>query len=126
MSFASGAKELRRDTLTKLETHIVMSSLIFYLDLILVLYLALSLVLCLSSLMDLTITHMVLVHETTALCLDAFDMVHVLIVVIISRVGLVFLQEGFTPVLSGDTWTVHIFPIVVLVPLVQMVMCKRL
>jgi hypothetical protein len=86
--------------LTKLETHIVMSSLIFYLDLILMLCLALSLVFCLSSLMDLTITHMVLVHETTVLCLDALDMAHVLIVVIISRVYLVFLQEDFTPVLS--------------------------
>jgi preprotein translocase subunit SecE len=100
MSFASGTRELRRDTLTKLETHIVMSSLIFCLDLILVLCLALSLVFCLSSLMDLTITHMVLVHETTVLCLDALDMAHVLIVVIIFRVYLVFLQEDFTPVLS--------------------------
>jgi hypothetical protein len=38
-----------------LETHIMMSFLIFLL--------ALSLTLCLSSLMDLTIAHMVLVHE---------------------------------------------------------------
>jgi hypothetical protein len=86
-----------------LETHIVMSSLIFRLDLILMFCLALTLVLCLSSLMDLTIAHMVLVHERTALCLDALDTAHVFIVVIIFRVGLVFLQEGFTPILSRDT-----------------------
>jgi hypothetical protein len=92
MSFASGTRELRRCTLTILETHIVMNSLIFRLDLILVLCLALTIVLCLSYLMDLTITHMVFVHERTALCLDALDTTHVLIVVIISCVGLVFLQ----------------------------------
>jgi hypothetical protein len=61
-----------------LETHIVMSSLIFRLVLILmfhlaftlVLHLALFHVLYLSSLMDITITHMVLLHERTALSLD--------------------------------------------------------
>jgi hypothetical protein len=42
-----------------LETHIAMSFLIFCLALSLVLCLALRLVLCLSSLMDLTIAHMV-------------------------------------------------------------------
>jgi hypothetical protein len=60
-----------------LETHIVMSLLIsrlaliliFRLALTLVLLLALSHVLCLSSLMDLTIAHMVLVHKRTALSL---------------------------------------------------------
>jgi hypothetical protein len=57
----------REEALNMLETHIVMSSLIFRLDLILVLCLALTLVLCLSSLMDLTIAHMILVHERTAL-----------------------------------------------------------
>jgi hypothetical protein len=101
-----------------LETHIMMSSLLFCLILILVLGLILTLVpclavlllLCLISLMDLTIGHMVLVHERTALCLDAMDMAHVLIMVIIPRVGLIFMYEGFTPVLSRDTWTVHIFP----------------
>jgi hypothetical protein len=66
-----------------------------------------------------------LVHERTALSLDALVTAHVLIVVIIFRVGLVFLQEGFTAVLSQDTWTVYFSPVVVLVPLVQMVMCKR-
>jgi hypothetical protein len=57
---------------------------------------------------------------------DTLFMVHVLIVVIISCVGLVFLQKGFTLVLSQDTWTVHVFPIVVFIPLVQMVKSKRL
>jgi hypothetical protein len=82
-----------------LETHIMMSSLLFCLILILVLGLILTLVpclavlllLCLISLMDLTIGHMVLVHERTALCLDALDMAHVLIMVIIPRVGLIFM-----------------------------------
>jgi hypothetical protein len=67
--------------------------------------------------MDLTITHMVLSHERTALSLDALVTAHVLIVVIVSRVGLVFPLEGPSPNLSRDTWTVHTFPIVVYVPL---------
>jgi hypothetical protein len=99
-----------------LETHIVMSSLIFRLVLILIfrlaftlmLLLALSHVLCLalllvfrfSSLMDPTITHMVLVHERTAFSLDALVTAHVLIVVIVSRAGLVFLLEGPSLTLS--------------------------
>jgi hypothetical protein len=116
MSFASGRRELRGGVLSMLEIHIVMSSLICRLVLILmfrlaltlvlhltlfhVLCLALLLVLCLSSLMDLTITHMVLVHKRTALSLDALDTAHVLIVVIVSRVGLVSLLEGLTLTLS--------------------------
>jgi hypothetical protein len=84
----------------------MMSSLIFCLVLILmfrlaftlVLLLALSHVLCLtlllvlhlSSLMDPTIAHMVLVHERTALRLDALVTANVLVVVIVSRVGVVF------------------------------------
>jgi hypothetical protein len=99
-----------------LETHIMMSLLIFRLVLILmfrltftlVLLLTLShmlclillLVLCLSLLMDPTIAHMVLVHERTALSLDALVMVHVLIVVTVSRVGLVCPLEGPSPTLS--------------------------
>jgi hypothetical protein len=99
-----------------LETHIVMSSLIFCLVLILMFRLTFTLVLCftlfhvlcltlllvlrLSSLMDLTIAHMFLVHERTSLSLDALDMAHVLIIVIVSHVGLVFLLEGLTPTLS--------------------------
>jgi hypothetical protein len=71
MSFAFSVRESRRGALIMLETHIVMSSLIFHLALTFVLYLAHLLVLCLISLMDLTIAHMTLVHERTALCLDA-------------------------------------------------------
>jgi hypothetical protein len=108
MSFASGVRELSVGVLSILETHIVLSLLIFCLVLILVFHLACILVLhltllrmlFLSSLMDLTIAHMVWVHERTALCLDALDTAHVLIVVIISRVGLVFLLEGLTLTLS--------------------------
>jgi hypothetical protein len=125
-----------------LETHIMMSLSIFRLVLILmfrlaftlvlllahshVLCLALLLLLCLSSLMDPTITHMVLAHERNALSLDALNTAHVLIVVIISRVGLVFLLEGPFPTLSRDIWTVHAFSIVVHVSLGQVVRCKRL
>jgi hypothetical protein len=109
--------------LTMLETHIVMSSLIFRLALTLALHLALLLMLCLSFLMDLTIAHMVLVRERTALCLDALVMAHVLIVVIVSHVGLVFLLQILTLTLGPDTWTVHIFPVVVLIPLGQVVNC---
>jgi hypothetical protein len=94
-----------------LETHIVMSSLIFHLVLILMFRLVFTLVvrltlfhvLCLSSLMDLTIAHMVLVHERTALILDSLVTAHILIMVIVSRVGLVFLLEGSSPTLSRDT-----------------------
>jgi hypothetical protein len=88
--------------------------------------LVLLLVLCLISLMDLTIAHMVLVHKRTSLCLDALVMAHVLIVVIVSHVGPVFLLKGLTLTPSPDTWMVHIFPIVVHVPLGQMVRCKGL
>ena len=84
------------------ETHIVMSFLIFRLTLSLALRLALLLVPCLVSLMDLTIAHMVLVHERTALSLDALVTAHVLIVVIVSRVDLVFLSELLTLTLSPD------------------------
>jgi hypothetical protein len=65
-----------------LETCIMMRLLIFCLVLLLVLLLI--------SFMDLTIAHMVLVHERIALCLDALVMAHVLIVVIIPHVGTVF------------------------------------
>jgi hypothetical protein len=107
MSFASGGRELRGGVLSMLEIHIVMSLLIFRLILILMFRLAFTLVLlltlfhvlCLSSLMDLTITHMVLVHERTTLSLDALVMAHVLIVVTVSHVGLVFPLEGPFPTL---------------------------
>jgi hypothetical protein len=134
MSFASDIRELRGGVLSMLETHITMSSLISCLVLILMFCLAFTLVLrltllhvlFLNSLMDLTITHMVLVHERTALSLDALVTAHVLIVVIISRVGLVFLLEGPTPTLSRDTWMVHIFLIMVHIPLSQVLRCKGL
>jgi hypothetical protein len=109
-----------------LETYIVMNSLIFHLILTLVLRSALLLMLCLISLIDLTIAHMVLVHKRTTLCLNDLVTTHVLIVVIISYVGLIFLLDGLILTLSPDTWTVHVFPIVVHVPLGQMVRCKGL
>jgi hypothetical protein len=115
MSFASDA-ELRTGALSMLEIHIVVSSLIFCLIHTLVFRLAHLLILCLISLMDLTITHIVLAHERTDLYLDALVTSHVLIVVIVSRVGIVFLLESLTPALSPDTWTIHIFPVVVLIP----------
>jgi hypothetical protein len=90
-----------------------MSSLIFHLVLILmfrlaftlVLLLALSRVLCLalllvfrlSSLIDLTIAHMVLVHGKTTLSLDTLVTAHVLIMVFVSRIGLIFPLEGPPP-----------------------------
>jgi hypothetical protein len=116
--FASVARESRRGVLIMLETHIVMSSLIFYLILILVLRP--------GSFMDLNHHSMVLVHERTPLFPDALVMVHILNAVIVSCVGLVFLLEGLTLTLSPDTWMVHIFPVVVHVPLVQMVKCNEL
>jgi hypothetical protein len=76
--------------------------------------------------MDLTIAHMVLVHERTTLSLDALVMTHVLIVMIVSHVGPVFLLEGPSPTLSRDTWMVHAFPVVIYVPLDQVVRCKGL
>jgi hypothetical protein len=76
--------------------------------------------------MDPTISHMVLVYERTALSLDAVVTVHVLIVVTISRVGLVFPLEGPSSTLSRDTCMIHAFPIMVYVPLGQVVRCKGL
>jgi hypothetical protein len=117
-----------------LETHIVTSPLIFRLVLILMFRLAFTLVLrltlfhmlCLSSFMDLIIAHMILVHEKTALSLDALVTAHVLIVVIISHVGLVFLLEDHSSTLSRDTWMVHAFPVVVHIPLDEVVRYKGL
>jgi hypothetical protein len=125
-----------------LETHIMMSSLMSRLVLILmfrfaftlvlllvpshVLCLARLLVLCLSSLMDLTVAHIVLVHKRTALSLDALITAHVLIVVTVYRVGLVFPLEGHFSTLSQDIWTVHAFPIMVHIPLGQVERCKGL
>jgi hypothetical protein len=95
-----------------------MSLLIFHLVSLLVLHLI--------SFMDLAIAHMILVHERMACWLDALVTTHVLIVVIVSRVGTIFLLQGLTLALSRGTWMVHISPIAVHVPLAQMVRCKRL
>jgi hypothetical protein len=76
--------------------------------------------------MDLTITHMVLVHKKTALNLDALVMAHILSVVIVPCIGLFFLLEGLTLTLNRDTWMVHIFLVVVHVPLGQVMLCKGL
>jgi hypothetical protein len=76
--------------------------------------------------MNLIIAHMVLVNEKTTLSLDALVTTHVLIVVIIFHVGMFILLEGPTPTLSRDTWMVYIFPIMVHVPLSQVVRCKGL
>jgi hypothetical protein len=103
-----------------------MSSLIFHLTLSLALCLALLLVFCLISLMDLTIAHMVLVHETTSLCLVTLVMTHILIMVIISCVGPTFLLDDLALTLSPDTWMVHVLLIVIHIPLGQMVRCKGL
>jgi hypothetical protein len=81
---------------------------------------------CLVSFMEPTIAHMVLIHERTTLCQDTLVTIHVLIMVTIPRVGTVFLLEGLILVLSLDTWMVHVFPIVVHIPLVQIMSCKRL
>jgi hypothetical protein len=78
-----------------LETHIVMSLLIFRLVLFLMLHLI--------SFMHLTIDYMVLVHEKIAFFLDTLVTTHVLIVVIIPHVGTVFLLEGLILALSQDT-----------------------
>jgi hypothetical protein len=110
MSFTSVIRELRRGTLIMLETHIMMSSFIFCLVIILML--------CLASLMDLTTPHMVLIHERKTLCLNALAIAHILIVVIVSHVDLVFLLDGLTLTLSPDTWMGHISPVMVHVPLV--------
>jgi hypothetical protein len=101
-----------------LETHIVMSLLIFCLILLLVLHLV--------SFKDLTITHMVLVHEGITLCLDTLVMAHVLIMMIVPCIGMVFPLEVPILTLSRVTLMVHAFPIVVRVPLAQMVRCKGL
>jgi hypothetical protein len=122
MSVIFDTREFRRCILTMPETHIMMNSLIFRLVLTLVLHLTL-LMRCLTFLMDLTIAHIDLVHERTTLSLDALVTIHDLIVVIISCVGPVFLLEGLRLTLSPNTWTVHIFPDVVYVPLGQIMKC---
>jgi hypothetical protein len=118
MSFVFDARDWRRDMWTMLETHIMMSLLIFRLTFLLVLHLI--------FLMDLTISHMVLVHERVVLCLDALVSTHALIVVFIPHVGMIFPLEVFILTLSRVALTVHAFPIMIHVPLAQMVRCKGL
>jgi hypothetical protein len=77
-------------------------------------------------LMDLTITHMVLVHERVALCLDALLLTHVLIMVLIPHVGMILLIEVSILTLSQVALTVHAFPIMVHVSLARTVRCIRL
>jgi hypothetical protein len=103
---------------TILETHTMMSLLIFCLTFLPVLYLI--------FLMDLTIAHMVLVNKRVVLCFDALVSTHTLIVVFIPCVGMVFLQEVSILTLSQVALTVHTFSIVVHVQLTQMVRCKVL
>jgi hypothetical protein len=92
---------------------------------LLIFYLILLLVLRLISFMDLTIAHMVLVHKIVprrfgySICSHRGDRPP-------PPRDTVFLLEGLTLALSQDTWMVHIFPIVVHVPLTQMVRYKRL
>jgi hypothetical protein len=118
MSFAFGAREWRRGVWTVLETHIMMSLLIFCLTFILVLRL--------SFLMDLTIAHMVLVHERVVLGLDALVSTNSVIVVFVPCVGIVFPLDVSILTLSRGTLMVHAFPVVVHVPFAQMVRCKGL
>jgi hypothetical protein len=99
-----------------LETHIMLNSLIFCLTFLLMLYLI--------FLMDLTIAHMVLVHKRVVLCLDALMLTHALIMVFVPCIGMVFLLEVSILTLSRVALTVHAFPVVVHVPLAQMVRCK--
>jgi hypothetical protein len=77
-------------------------------------------------LMNLTIAHMILVHERVVLCLDALVSTHTLIMVFVPRVGMIFPLEVSILTLSPIALTVHTFPIVVHVPLTQMVRCKGL
>jgi hypothetical protein len=67
------------------ETHIMISLLIFCLIFLLMPRLI--------FLMDLTISHMVLVHKRVVLCIDALVLTHALIVVSVSYIGMVFLPE---------------------------------
>jgi hypothetical protein len=115
INFTSITRELRRDVLITPEINIVMSSLIFCLVLILMRHLA--------YFMYITIAHIILVHERTTLWLDALVTAHILIVVIVFHVGLIFLLEDLILTLSPDTSMVHAFPVVVQVPLDQMVRC---
>jgi hypothetical protein len=68
-------------------------------------------------LLDQTITHMALVHERVALCLDTLVSTHILIMVFVPHVGMVFPLEVSNLTLSRVTLMVHAFHVVVHVPL---------
>jgi hypothetical protein len=85
-----------------LETHIMMCLLNFCLTFLPVLHLV--------FLMDLTIAHMVLLHKRVVLCLDTLVWTHALIVVFVSRVGMVFPLEVSILTLSRVTLMVPAFP----------------
>jgi hypothetical protein len=68
----------------------------------------------------------VLVHERIALCLDTLVTAHVLILVIVPHVGTIFLLEGLILTLIRVALMVHASPVMVHVPLAQMVRCKGL
>jgi hypothetical protein len=118
MSFAFSTREWRRAMWTMLETHIMMSLLIFCLTFLLVLRLV--------FLMDVIIAHKVLVHMRVVLCLDDLVSTHALIMVFVHRIGLVFPPDVSILTLSQVALIVHAFPVVVHVPLTQMVRCKGL
>jgi hypothetical protein len=103
---------------TMLETYIMMILLIFYLTFLLVLRFV--------FLKDLTITHMVLVHERVVLCMNTLVSTHTLIVVFVPRIGIVFLLEMSILTLNRVTLMVHDFPVMVHAPLTQMVRCNGL
>jgi hypothetical protein len=103
---------------TMLETHIMMSLLIFRLTFLLVLRLV--------FLMDVIIAHKVLVHMRVVLCLDDLVSTHALIMVFVHCIGLIFPPDVSILTLSQVALIVHAFPVVVHVPLTQMVRCKGL
>jgi hypothetical protein len=77
-------------------------------------------------LMDLTISHMVLVHKRVTLCLDTIVSTHILIVVLVPCIGMVLPLEVPILTLSRVALTVYAFPVVVHVPLTQIVKYIRL
>jgi hypothetical protein len=66
------------------------------------------------------------VYDYVVLCLDSLVSAHHLIMVFIPHIGRVFSLEVFILTLSRVALTVHVFPVMVHVPLAQMVRCKRL
>jgi hypothetical protein len=100
------------------KTNIMMILLIFHLTFLLVLRLI--------FLKELTIAHMILVHKRVVLCLDILVSTHALIMVFVPHIGTTFPLEVSILTLSRVALTVHTFPVVVHVPIAQMVRCKGL